>query len=83
MRYASVLVGYSESGVSAQKELKEIQKAAEKQGWRIKSLKSGHKMYLAPDGVNKVTAPGTPGGGRGMDNLLSELRRYGFEWKGH
>jgi hypothetical protein len=55
--------------MSAKKELKEV-------------LKSGHKMYLAPDGVNKVTVPSTPGGGRGMDNMLAELRRYGFWWKG-
>ena len=68
--------------MSVKKELKEVQKAAEKQGWRIKPLKSGHKMYLAPDGDNKVTAPGTPSDSRGMDNLLGDLRRYGFEWKG-
>jgi predicted RNA binding protein YcfA (HicA-like mRNA interferase family) len=68
--------------MSAKKELKEIQKAAEEQGWRVKNLRSGHKMLMAPDGVNKVTAPGTPSAKSSIDHLLAELRRYGFQWKG-
>lgn len=67
---------------SAKKELKEIVKAAEKQGWRVKTLKSGHLMFFAPDGVNKTTTGGTPSDHRAVNNLLAELRRYGFEWKG-
>jgi len=39
-------------------------------------------MFFAPDGVNKVTAGGTPSDHRGIDNVLAELRRYGFNWKG-
>ena len=68
--------------MSAKKELKEIQKAAEEQGWRVKELRSGHKMLMAPDGVNKVTASGTPSAGNAIAHLLADLRRYGFEWKG-
>lgn len=68
--------------MSAKKELKEIRKAAEEQGWRTKDLKGGHVMYLAPDGVNKVTAPGTPSARSSIDHLLADLRRYGFRWKG-
>jgi predicted RNA binding protein YcfA (HicA-like mRNA interferase family) len=45
---------------SAKKELKEIVKAAEQQGWRVKTTKKGHLMFFAPDGVNKVS----PRGGR-------------------
>jgi hypothetical protein len=67
---------------SAKKELKEIVKAAEEQGWRVKETKKGHLMFYAPDGVNKVLAAGTPGGGRGMENLVAKLRSYGFVWKG-
>lgn len=67
---------------SGKKALKEIVKAAEEQGWRIKTLKSGHRMLFAPDGVNKVTISGTPDDHRAVNNLLSDLRRYGFEWKG-
>jgi predicted RNA binding protein YcfA (HicA-like mRNA interferase family) len=68
--------------MSAKKELKEIVKAAEKQGWRVKQTKKGHLMFLAPDGVNKLTTGGTPSEHRAIDNLLASLRRYGFEWKG-
>lgn len=66
----------------AKKELKEIVKAAEEQGWRAKTTKKGHLMLFAPDGINKVTASGTPSDHRALDNLLSNLRRYGFTWKG-
>lgn len=65
-----------------QKEIKEIVKAAEEQGWRVKATKRGHLMFFAPDGINKVTAGGTPSDYRALANLLSDLRRYGFEWKG-
>lgn len=67
---------------SGQKELKEIIKAAEEQGWRVQKTKKGHWMFYAPDGVNKALAPGTPGGGRGVENLIAKLRSYGFVWKG-
>ncbi|HEY6550936.1 MAG TPA: hypothetical protein VIY71_07035 [Solirubrobacterales bacterium] len=67
---------------AAKKELKEIIKAAEEQGWRVSATKRGHSMFYAPDGVNKVLAAGTPGGGRGMENLVAKLRSYGFVWKG-
>jgi hypothetical protein len=66
----------------AQKELKEIVKSAGEQGWRVQTTKKGHKMFYAPDGVNKVLAAGTSGGGKGMDNLIAKLRSYGFVWKG-
>lgn len=67
---------------SAKKELKEIVKAAEEQGWRVKTTTRGHSMFLAPDGINKVTAGGTPSDHRALANLLGDLRRYGFKWKG-
>lgn len=66
---------------SAKKELKEIVKAAEQQGWRIKRGK-GHYLFLAPDGVNKVTIAGTPSDHRALDNAIALLRKYGLKWKG-
>jgi hypothetical protein len=67
---------------NAKKELREIAKAAEGQEWRVTETKNGHFWFYAPDGVNKVLAAGTPGGGRGMENLVAKLRSYGFVWKG-
>lgn len=66
----------------AKKELKEIVKAADKQGWRVRTRKSGHLTFYAPDGINMVTTGGTPSDHRAIDNLVSKLRSYGFEWKG-
>ena len=63
----------------ADKELKALIRAAEKQGWRVERTKKGHWQFYAPDGENIVTAAGTSGGGRGTSNLLSRLRRYGFK----
>jgi hypothetical protein len=63
---------------SAKKELKEIVKAAEGQGWKVKTNKKGHSMFYAPDGINIVTAGGTPSDHRAVANLLSDLRRNGF-----
>ena len=67
---------------AVKKELKEIVKAAEKQGRRVKTMKNGHPMFFAPDGINKVTAGGTPSDHRALNNLIAMLRRYGFKWKG-
>lgn len=66
---------------SAQKELREIIRAAERQGWRAEKRSRHWKLY-SPDGEAIVVAAATPGGGRWKANLIAELRRYGFEWKG-
>lgn len=67
---------------SAKKETKEIIKAAERQGWRVEQLKSGHWRFYAPDGKNIVHASGTPSDHKALDNLVARLRQYGFTWKG-
>jgi len=68
--------------MSAQKDLKKIRKAAEEQGWRVIQLKTGHWRYYAPDGVNLVHVSGTPEGSEAIRDILSDLRRYGFQWQG-
>jgi hypothetical protein len=73
---------YGWAVASAKKELKEIVKEAEEQGWRVKTNRQGHPMFFAPDGINIVTAGGTPSDHRAVANLLSDLRRNGFNWKG-
>lgn len=67
---------------SAKKELKEITREAERQGWRVGETKKGHPQFFAPDGENIVTGSGTPSDHRSIDNLVARLRRYGFKWKG-
>jgi predicted RNA binding protein YcfA (HicA-like mRNA interferase family) len=67
---------------AAKKELKEISREAERQGWRVGKTKKGHAQFFAPDGEGIVTAAGTPSDHRSIDNLIAMLRRYGFKWKG-
>jgi len=67
---------------SARKELKEIVRAAETQGWRVEQRRGGHLFFYAPDGKNIVTSGSTPSDSRALRNLIAQLRRHGFEWKG-
>lgn len=75
-------VKYSRHMASVQKEMKEIRREAERQGWRVEATKKGHIRFYAPDGTNIVHAAGTPSDRRSIDNLIAQLRRYGFRWKG-
>jgi predicted RNA binding protein YcfA (HicA-like mRNA interferase family) len=68
--------------MAAKKELKDIVKTAEMQGWRVENTKKGHLTFFAPDGINMLTTGGTPSEHRAIANLLASLRRYGFKWKG-
>lgn len=62
-------------------DIKQIRKALIAQGWRIEARKGGHDMAFPPDkSKSAVALPGTPGGGRWMQNLIAQLRRSGFVW---
>lgn len=70
------------SFMSLRKDLKVILKAAEAQSWRVELQKGGHYKLYAPDGENIVTTGSTPGSADALRNLVSLMRRFGFEWKG-
>lgn len=61
------------------KEIREIKKQLAAQGWRVEETKRGHALAYSPDGITIVTLPGTPGRGRWKQNLISELRKGGFD----
>jgi hypothetical protein len=62
-------------------DIKAIRKALIDQGWRIEARKGGHDMAFPPDKSKApVSLPGTPGGGRWLQNLIAQLRRSGFVW---
>jgi hypothetical protein len=63
--------------------MKKLVREAERQGWRVEPTKSGHWRFYAPDGEHIVHASGTPSDHRSLDNLVAQMRRYGFKWKGH
>jgi hypothetical protein len=66
---------------SVQKDFKKVVREAERQGWRTKKIKMGLQL-LAPDGVNIVTVHGTPSDHHALDNMIGDMRPYGFKWKG-
>lgn len=69
--------------MSVKKDYQRVIAEAQKQGFKAHKTGRGSKlMLLAPDGVNKVRCAATPSENRGLDNLISELRKYGFKWKG-
>jgi hypothetical protein len=78
--------GRTQAGVvlaAVKKDFKKIVAEAVRQGWLVKQSKRGGKLKLyAPDGENIVRVSATPSAQNAVDNLLSDLRRYGFIWKG-
>ena len=67
--------------MSKKKELKEVLREAERQGWTVTSHKGHWKLY-APDGKGIVHIAGTPSDHRNLANTVALMRRYGFRWKG-
>jgi hypothetical protein len=67
--------------VTVRKEFKELLRSVEEQGGTLKATKMGFQV-LAPNGKDIVTVHGTPGDWRAFANVVSELRKAGFTWKG-
>lgn len=67
---------------SAKKDFKEVRREAERQGWRVELTPGGHWRLYAPDGKNIVHAAQTPSDHRNLANVIAQMRRYGFKWKG-
>lgn len=69
--------------MSLKKDYEAVIKEAVRQGFKAEKTGRGNKlMLLSPDGVGKVRCAATPSDYRGMKNLIAELRKLGFEWKG-
>lgn len=65
-----------------QKEVREVIKEAERQGWRAVEKKKGIAVY-DPSGRFMEMLHKTPSDHRGLKNSIGRMRRYGFTWKGH
>lgn len=61
----------------------ELLKEARRQGWHVERTKRGHWQCFAPDGVTIVVISGTPSDRRSLIKAIAEMRRAGFQWKGH
>ena len=66
---------------NAQKEVKELVRAAKKQGWRVRETTKGYLLF-DPSGRHKESVHKTPSDWRSLRHSLSRMKRYGFEWKG-
>ena len=51
----------------------------ERQGFVSKPVKKG-LMYLAPNGIDKVTIHLTPSDRRALDNMVAAFKRAGMIW---
>ena len=52
---------------------------AERQGFVSKPVKKG-LIYLAPNGIDKVTIHLTPSDRRALDNMIAAFKRAGMIW---
>lgn len=62
----------------SRKETKNLIRKLQAQGWRLKEIKAGWMAY-SPDGVTKVTIHKTPSDHRAWGNMISLLRKGGFD----
>ncbi|MFF9785658.1 hypothetical protein [Streptomyces nigrescens] len=63
--------------MATKKDLKQLRKKLEEQGFEVVPTKKNH--YLVYKGKDFVTAlPSTPSEYRGMKNSLADLKRFGF-----
>lgn len=65
---------------SYRKDMKQLRKLAEQQGWRAPETRNGHVRFLSPDkGQPAIVAAGTPSDHRAWRNLIASLRRAGLD----
>lgn len=60
------------------KELKQLRRQAEHQGWRVVRTSADHYKWYAPDGKSMVVSGSTPSDYRAIKNQKSLMRRAGF-----
>lgn len=62
------------------KEVREIARKLEAQGWRIDYQRKTHAVAYPPDRSHRpIPLPGTPSGPRWKSNLIGQLRRAGAD----
>lgn len=67
----------------ASKEVKELMKRAEEQGWRVEMRSSGHVMFFpANREFGPVTVGGTISDHRGIKNAKADLKKRGMRFDG-
>lgn len=67
----------------SRKDVAQIIRALEQQGFGVKMGGSGHWKVYDPDGHLVGALPATPSDHRGLRNAIAVLRRAGFTWPRH
>jgi hypothetical protein len=62
------------------KELRQLLKACEDQGFQVKRTRRGHLMVSDENGRPVTTISGTPSDPRSWLNALAQLKRAGLVW---
>lgn len=62
-------------------DLRDIEKAARDQGWRVERNRKGHPVFYPVDESKPaIVGSGTPSDRRAILNLLSRLKAAGLQW---
>ena len=61
------------------KEVEQLIRVAEDQGWRTRRTKRGHVVFYAPDGEGTAGTGGTPSDHRSIKNFRAQLKRLGLK----
>ena len=62
-------------------DLRELEKAAREQGWKVDRTRRGHPRFIPADPSRQiVVGSGTPSDRRSLNNLLADLKRNGLIW---
>jgi hypothetical protein len=62
-------------------DLRDLEKAAKKQGWAVDRTTKGHVRFTPKDPtVSPAIFSGTPSDWRAIHNFLADLKRKGFKW---
>lgn len=62
------------------KDIRKILKAAQAQGFEVRTSRKGYPLVYTDDGKFVTKAAQTPSDRRGQRNLISALRKAGFTW---
>lgn len=69
--------------MSVKKELKEVLREAERQGWTVTETGGGHYKLVPPNKDKPIVYIGkTPSDFRALANIIARMRKSGFAWKG-
>jgi len=62
-------------------DLRDLERAAREQGWRVERTAKGHPKFIPADPNGQIVfGSGTPSDWRSLPNLLSKLRKQGLIW---